>query len=242
MAQQAQPLDDEGNYNGSEGVLRKPLPDPQQAQPAGDPQPHTVALTDRELGALLATVAWIEDEPIAKALSDLYARAINEDTATTETRYAANRKGAARYNQIDAQQTQPDLRDVLQVLYDGAMRWVMVNAMNKAASGKIAWAPNIKDIDGKAQESLRDLLRRVQRPAPGTVIVDGVTRCACCGSSRKHWKNTGTNALAQQAQPDLRDAMIEALESTPYSSIEFAPGLRYLRETIIAGLTQATRI
>ena len=105
-------------------------------------------MTDRELGALLATVAWIEDEPIAKALSDLYARAINEDTATTETRYAANRKGAARYNQI----------------------------------------------------------------------------------------------VAQQTQPDLRDAMIEALESTPYSSIEFAPGLRYLRETIIAGLTQATRI
>ena len=74
------------------------------------------------------------------------------------------------------------------------------------------------------------------------VVVNGVTRCVHCGSSRKHWKNTGTNALVQQAQPDLRDAMIEALESTPYSSIEFAPGLRYLRETIIAGLTQATRI
>jgi hypothetical protein len=48
------------------------------------------------------------------------------------------------------------------VLYDGMMRWVMENAMNKAAADKIAWAPHVKDVDAKAQESLRALVQRIQ--------------------------------------------------------------------------------
>jgi hypothetical protein len=33
-----------------------------------------------------------------------------------------------------------------------------------------------------------------QQAQPESVVIDGQTRCSHCGSSRKHWKNTGTNA------------------------------------------------
>ena len=60
----------------------------------------------------------------------------------------------------------------LQVLYDGAMRWVLTNAFSKAESDKCAWAPRIEDVDNRAQDDLRSLLARVlaaanaAQPAP----------------------------------------------------------------------------
>ncbi|MDB5042202.1 MAG: 92, gp92 [Candidatus Eremiobacteraeota bacterium] len=50
---------------------------------------------DRQLGALLAMVAWINDEPIAKALSGLYARLTNETPERATERYATQRNAAA---------------------------------------------------------------------------------------------------------------------------------------------------
>jgi hypothetical protein len=59
-------------------------------------------------------------------------------------------------------------------------------------------------------------------------------RCPKCSGSRKH--PVFCSDPFHNLRPDLRDAMIEVLKSSPYNSIEFAPGMRYLRETILACL------
>lgn len=55
-----------------------------------------------------------------------------------------------------------DDESALQLLYEGAMRWVMENAMSAHDADKIAWAPQVTDIDARARGSLMGLLRQIR--------------------------------------------------------------------------------
>lgn len=83
--------------------------------------------------------------------------AVHSPEGTTDDAYRHGE--AARKLFEDATKDAPiSDSDALQVLYNGAMRWVLKNALSKTESNKVMWAPNVEDVDTRAQDELQDLL------------------------------------------------------------------------------------